>query len=255
MKKRLNLTSDVCPLCQGHGSYIKMSDGRDVGVICECRIREIGTQKLKFANIPEEFRSIKVNDYKYSFYQEVEAQAIAKSAKLTVFNYISSFERFQAIGKGLYFYSLEKGSGKTMLAAALANALVSIYRVDARFITTIDLLSEIKKTYSKDSTLCESEILNAISKVAVLILDDIGTEKQSDWVNETLYNILNARMTGKLITIFTSNIHNTKLKHDDRIKSRIEKMAIPVQMPEESIRKQQASKENEELMKELLGMG
>lgn len=169
-----------------------------------------------------------------------------------VANYIYNFEKYNALGKGLYFYSHEKGSGKTLLALALGNALMNVHKATVRFITTVELFTEIRKTYEKDSMFKESQLLDSLKQVQVLILDDIGTEKKSDWVNEMLYQTLNTRMTSKVITIFTSNVHVSKLKHDERIISRIEAMAIPIQMPEVSIRKNMAISENEELVKALL---
>ena len=207
---------------------------------------------LKFANIPPEFEGVKVDDFNCTIYTTSNAINIATAARKITKNYILNFEQFKETGKGLYYYSKEKGSGKTMLALALGNALINMYKVNVKFVTTPDLFAEIKRTYDKTSEFKESELLDSLKSVQVLILDDIGTEKQGGWVNEILYQILNTRMTSKLITIFTSNVHMSQLKHDERIKSRIEKMSYPVQMPEESIRKQIAMKENAEMVKVLL---
>lgn len=207
---------------------------------------------LKFANIPTEFIGVKVNDFNCMLYTTTKAINVATAARKATKNYILEFEKYNAEGKGLYYYSNEKGSGKTMLALALGNALMSIYSMSVKFVTTLDLFAEIKKTYDKNSEFKESELLDSLKQVQVLILDDIGTEKQGGWVNEILYQILNTRMASKLVTIFTSNVHLSQLKHDERIKSRIEKMSFPVQMPEESIRRQIANRENEEMAAALL---
>lgn len=207
---------------------------------------------LTFANIPQEFKDIKVNDFDNEIYTSIEALNIASAARRMAKNYVIKFNTFKEQGKGLYFYSQTKGSGKTMLAIAIGNALINMYSIQVKFLTTPDLFSEIKKTFDSKSEYKESELLESIRSVEVLILDDIGTEKQGGWVNEILYKILNHRMTANLVTIFTSNVHISKLQHDERITSRIEKMALPVQMPEESIRKRLAHKENEELVNLLL---
>lgn len=223
---------------------------------CKCveqAIKEVKLAKtLSFASIPCEFTGVKVNDFDSMIYTTSNAVNIATAARKICKNYILEFKKFQDNGKGLYFYSREKGSGKTMLALALGNALINMYNTSVKFVTTPELFAEIKKTYDKSSEFKESELLDSLKQVPVLILDDIGTEKQSGWVNDILYQILNTRMTAKLVTIFTSNVHISQLAHDDRIKSRIEKMSFPVQMPEESIRKQIAVKENEEMAKSLL---
>lgn len=242
--------------CDGSGTIVTVKDGVVYASICECVEEEQKKLKqekmLKFADIPPEFIGIKVNNFKNEIYTSIEALDLAAAAKRMTVNYVMNFEKFKEEGKGLYYYSKEKGSGKTMLAIALGNALINMHSVMVKFLTTPDLLSEIKKTYDRGSEYKESELLESLKQVEVLILDDIGIEKQSGWMNEILYKILNHRMTSKLITIFTSNVHITQLEHDERIKSRIEKMALPVQMPEESIRKQLAQRENDEMVKLLL---
>lgn len=231
-------------------------DGLTYAKNCKCveqAIKEAKLEKtLSFASIPSEFTGVKVNDFDCMVYTTSNAVNIATAARKIAKNYILEFKKFQDNGKGLYFYSKEKGSGKTMLALALGNALINMCNTSVKFVTTPELFAEIKKTYDKSSEFKESELLDSLKQVPVLILDDIGTEKQSGWVNDILYQILNTRMTAKLVTIFTSNVHISQLAHDERIKSRIEKMSFPVQMPEESIRKQIATKENEDMAKVLL---
>lgn len=233
-----------------------MEDGLTYAKNCKCVEQAIIEAKmakaLSFANIPLEFSGVKVNEFNCSMYTTNNAVNTATAARKITKNYILEFEKYRAVGKGLYYYSKEKGSGKTMLALALGNALMNMYSMSVKFVTTPDLFSEIKRTYDKNSEFKESELLDSLKQVQVLILDDIGTEKQSGWVNEILYQVLNTRMTSKLVTIFTSNVHISQLKHDERIRSRIDKMSYPVQMPEESIRKQLADKENEEMAKSLL---
>lgn len=224
---------------------------------CKCVEQAIKEAKLaktlSFANIPSEFTGVKVNDFDCMMYTTEHAINTATVARKITKNYILEFEKFRGSGKGLYYYSQEKGSGKTMLALALGNALMNMHSMSVKFVTTPELFTEIKKTYDKNSEFRESQLIDSLKDVQVLILDDIGTEKMSGWVNEILYQILNTRMTAKLVTIFTSNVHMSQLKHDDRIKSRIDKMSYPVQMPEESIRKQLANRENEEMTAILLG--
>ena len=72
------------------------------------------------------------------------------------------------------------------------------------------------------------------------------------WPNEEDIQALH-RMTKKQITLFTSNVKIEDLKHDDRIKNRIEKMAIPIHLPDESVRSTISKKENEELVEVLYG--
>lgn len=203
-------------------------------------------KRLRFANIPEEFKDLTVNSFRTDWYKTEISQARAIRAKRAAMNFIKEFETFRDKGKGLYFYSYVKGSGKTRLAVSIGNALISVHKVGVKFITTIDLLNEIKRTWDKESKYSQSELLDAINNIQVLILDDIGVESPKDWVSEVMYSILDNRMTKKKITIFTSNAKVEELRHEDRIKSRIDKMAFPIYLPDESIRADIARKENEE---------
>lgn len=235
--------------CDNSGIFI---NEKGYAEFCECRADQILESKLQFANIPEEFKDLKVKDFDLNLYSgsEKERAYIARNA---VINYIQNYQEFKDKGKGLYLYSQTKGSGKTRLVASLGNALVSTYKERVRFITTLDLLDEIKSTYNRDSALSENDLINAIKEVDVLILDDIGVEGDTPWVQEKLYSILNGRMISNKITIFTSNSRVEELKQDDRIKNRLEKMAIPIKMPEESIRTRLAKSENKELQNILFG--
>lgn len=235
--------------CDGSGVYV---NEKGCAEFCKCREDAILESKLEFAKIPEEFKNLKVADFDTSLYSGKEKHT-ANMARKAIVQYIKNYEEFKGKGKGLYLYSNTKGSGKTRLVASLGNALVSTYKERVRFITTLDLLDEIKATYNRESALSENEILSAIKEVDVLILDDIGVEGDSPWVQEKLYSILNGRMINNLVTIFTSNSRVEELKQDERIKNRLEKMAIPIKMPEQSIRTRLAKEENEELQSLLYG--
>lgn len=86
----------------------------------------------------------------------------------------------------------------------------------------------------------------------MLVIDDIGVERPSAWVNEKFYEIINGRMVEMRITFFTSNCEIENLLLDERIKNRIIKMALPVPFPEESVRTLLARAEKSELYKVLL---
>lgn len=245
------LTSS-CPYGKCDGSGIILNAENNTATMCKCHYDQITNKKLQFANIPEEFIDLTVNSFEINVYSTEEYRAKAATAKKIAVNFIKNYERFKEEGKGLYFYSEIKGSGKTRLMASIGNALIKTKRIGVRYVTTIDLLNEIKRTFNKDSEMSESQLIDAIKEVEVLILDDVGVEDPSPWVKTTFYSILNGRMISKKVTLFTSNSTIGELRHDDRIRNRIEKMAIPVHFPEESIRSKLAKSENEELQRLLL---
>jgi DNA replication protein DnaC len=96
------------------------------------------------------------------------------------------------------------------------------------FISTPELFHKIKTSYNHmagDET--EDELINYYSRVHLLVLDDIGVDKATDWVLQTLYLIINRRYEAMKKTIFTSNLSLEALAAslgDDRITSRIARM-------------------------------
>lgn len=210
---------------------------------------------LNCSKTPEIFKNITLNNFKIDIYTAKEEQITALLAKRAAYNFVLHFEEFKSKGKGLYFYSQNKGTGKTMLAVASANSIIKKYRLPLKFISSLDLLDDIKKTYNESSKFTESDLINCYRNIDVLTIDDIGIERQTSWVNDKLYSILNYRMENKKVTLFTSNCKVDELNLDERIVSRIKIMAIPVKLPEESIRNHNADDDNLYFEKILYGQG
>ncbi len=252
-----NSTSDsVCPICNGKGFVItwqKDERGNLTEYARRCQCQDKAEQlKLKgTSGIPAEYEKCTVRSFDISLYNDTET---AKKIKHAAGEYINHFQQFREQGKGLYFYSRAKGSGKTRLACSLGNAVIATNTMRVSYIKTIELLSMIKDTYNKkDTEITEKEVLGSIKKAPFLIVDDIGTEKTSEWVNSIFLEILDYRISHLLVTIFTSNVPQSDLKLDERIVDRIIKMSIEIHFPEESIRRKKANTECSELLK-ILGI-
>lgn len=232
---------------------------------CKC-LPEI---KLKnrggLAKIPEEFRGLTIKSFDLNRYDSGERQRLAAIAKQAAGKYVMKFEELQKQhpGKGIYFWSRTKGSGKTRLAASIANALIQTHMqkdeyIDVKYTVVLDLIESIKSSFDKENKLNKSEIMNDVENAQVLVLDDIGVESDTPFVNQTIYKLLNHRMTKNLPTIFTSNIPVEELDErysldGGRISSRIEKMAFPIALPEQSVRSEMAKEENSDFGNMLLG--
>ena len=248
-----------CEKCRDTGwEMVKEPDGHEFCRECSCgylqRYRLNG--RLKFATIPKEFEGQTVDNFQTDCYSTAANRELAAMAQTIAKRYVEKFDEIQETGKGLYFYSRVKGSGKTRLAVSVANDLIEKKFIQAKFATTIQILDQIKATWGGISKNEESEqkLIHDIVSVPVLVIDDIGVEAVKDWINERFYNILNGRMIEKRVTIFTSNCKIEELNFDDRITNRIVKMALPVQFPDESIRTAIARKENDDLLDRLLGV-
>lgn len=236
--------------CDGSG-YIREIDetGISRARICRCaKVRSL----MAASDIPAEFRGATVSSFETDVYNGGEARKAARNVKKIAIQYVKRFPEMRELGKGLYLYSAARGSGKTRLAASIGGAIITRHVTAVRFMTCVGLLDAIKGTFDNKTGETKTDILNRAKEIAVLILDDIGTEKPSAFVGETLYGVVNERMSAKRVTIFTSNCQIEDLRHDDRIISRIQKMALSVSFPEQSIRAELASRENEEILRSLL---
>lgn len=196
--------------------------------------------------MPFEYLDKRANDFKWDVYEG----KVSEETKNIVNAFVIKFETFRKSGKGVYIYSNTKGSGKTLLTCCLLNEIVERYGIGAKFINILDYLDLTKKGYSSAS---DKEERDSISRTSLLVLDDMGVEGVSkDWINTTLYQLINFRYSNNLITIITSNVAIEELKVDDRIKDRINAMCIPIHMPEVSIRRKESSRENAEFLKSIM---
>lgn len=131
-------------------------------------------------------------------------------------------------GKGLYLHSVGTGNGKTTWACKMVNAyfrkivFTSSLEYEGFYINTPTFLEELRASYDEKSAEF-SKKMYMVMNCKLLVIDDIGSEKPSDWVTERLYTIINNRITNGLATIYTSNVSleslETALGH--RIASRI----------------------------------
>jgi DNA replication protein DnaC len=97
------------------------------------------------------------------------------------------------------------GVGKTHLATAIILALIKKKGVSCLFYDFRDLLKEIQDSYNPVSQTSELRVLAPVYEAEVLVLDELGASKPTDWVRDTMTQIINKRYNEKKVTIFTSN--------------------------------------------------
>lgn len=98
------------------------------------------------------------------------------------------------------------GTGKTGLAVSVLKRFIHGWREPALFVTVPELLDIIRAGYDKARPSGERDLLREAKTVPLLVLDDLGAERVTDWVQERLFVIINARHDEELATIFTSNL-------------------------------------------------
>ena len=115
-------------------------------------------------------------------------------------------------GRNGLFITGPKGTGKTHLAAAVANQLMQ-EGIGVVCMTMIDLLERIKETYAqrRQWEASEGDVLNTYKEVPLLIIDDMGKEPPTEWAVSKIYTIINARYEAYLPTIVTTNYSDSEL--------------------------------------------
>lgn len=117
--------------------------------------------------------------------------------------YLKNWDENRESGRGLFFCG-DVGTGKTHLAVAVMNELMQKKRVPALFVTVPELLDNLRGTYNDPGRNLD-DWMNAVKNADFLVLDDLGSERPTDWVQERLFVIINHRYRETLPTIFTSN--------------------------------------------------
>lgn len=151
--------------------------------------------------------------------------------------FVRAFAERQAAGEGLLFTG-PFGSGKTRLAAAVLNEVQERYQEGVRGEVVPELLQRLRTTYDPQSADSEDRVLQPLLRASLLLLDDIGAERVSEWVQERLFLVIDHRYRRRLPTLFTTNLHPEDLEErlGGRIVSRIVGMARLVRLSSEDYR-------------------
>ena len=146
-----------------------------------------------------------------------------------------NFDRTLSNRNGLYLYG-ECGTGKTYVFYAMQKVAIA-NELKFKIFNATTLLNKIRSGFNKNS---ENEyFLEDISETkGVLAIDDIGSEKLTDWAGETFYSIINTRYEKMLPTFFSSNLSLPELadKMGDRIASRIAEMCQIIKLSGKDLR-------------------
>ena len=245
--------SEICPICHGDEWVLEIVDGKEVAKPCTCRAKAIQKRRMAFAELPAGLSDLHLASFSISVYKSDVSRQKARIACQIVKEYLDMFEDAKRNGMGLYICSETKGSGKTRMAASIANDLMEKHDTQVKFSTSMRILTEIRRSYEPGTAMTESQLLSALSTTEVLIIDDFGTERVTDWVKDKFYEIINNRYVDKKVTIFTSNEPIEDLKYDDRITNRIKEMCYQVNFPEESVRDHIADKNMQDMMEKVTG--
>ena len=117
----------MCPLCNGTEWILTEKDGITTAVECKCRERAAMSRRLRFADIPEAFRGMDLKTFRTDVYRQPDSKKTVADACRIIKVYLDDFGSQRDQGMGLFIWSRTKGSGKTRIAAGIANELMKSY--------------------------------------------------------------------------------------------------------------------------------
>ena len=192
-------TGEVCKQpSQGMIPVVEVHDGRFCYALRRCRHERSRLARLRIsrlfasARIPRAYEGDTFADYAVTAANRDAVDA----AHMMVADEI----------KGLFLHG-EKGTGKTKLAAIIANERAGVGK-PVLFASVPDLMADIRRSFKDGTT---SEAVQAVKNTPFLVLDDLGAEKMTEWVGEQLFCIVNHRYNECLQTVVTSNYNPTQI--------------------------------------------
>lgn len=225
---------EVCNFCFGAGMEVVAGKGARR---CRCRTRDVQARLIETARIPRRYVDCSLTNYR---------PAGENATQLRAFQYAwRMVHEYPAIERGLLFMGTV-GVGKTHLSVAILRELVEKKGVPCLFYEFGALLKDIQNAYNPISQTSELKVLGPIFEAEVLVLDELGASKPTDWVRDTMMQIINARYNEKKLTIFTTNYSDERRSLKDetleerigvRLRSRLYEMCKTVIMEGEDYRR------------------
>jgi DNA replication protein DnaC len=189
--------TDRCPydLCDGSGFVF--DDESNTAFDCRCRRQRVAQAKARSlsAVIPRRYRDVGFDRWPVT---EIEPQAVVATAR----RFADTIEAQLDSGRGLWFMG-GPGTGKTTLAMLVSKGALQTGRSVAIY-SLPRLLNEIRDTHRAARS--HVDLLDRLTAVDLLHIDDVGAERTTDWVLEELYSIVNARYQDERSMVITTNI-------------------------------------------------
>ena len=201
---------------------------------CACR-----TARLRLEATKKVFKNSCIpRKYMWKFHEDFEiVNEIAEKLINTATSIREDIRKRHSI-KGYYLWG-STGGGKTLLACIILQELMLKYALGGRFVDiSRQFFQRLRRSYDSTDEAYGTggRILDELIEVPFLVIDDFGTQRNTEWESEMLYNLLDSRYEQERLTIMTSNLHISKFKDvaHGRIYSRIKEMCeiINVNLPD-----------------------
>ena len=196
---------ESCPHCEGQGMRIvEDARGRRSAVPCVCRAQRRSRRVLTQARIPRRYEHCTLDSFEPA-YAGGGNRSLSR-ALMAARKFVADYP-IDTDGTGLLLTG-SIGVGKTHLAVGILQALVEERGASGLFYDYRELLKQVQNSYNPRVAATELEILAPVFDAEVLVLDEIGASKPTDWVWDTVAHILNTRYNDKRTTLITTNYPN-----------------------------------------------
>ena len=186
----------VCHSCHGTGMEVVPGKGARR---CRCRAQDQQRRLFEAARIPRRYQECSLSNFTPEKNNGSQLRAFGYAHRLV--------SEYPAVDRGLLFAG-PCGVGKTHLAVAVLRGLIE-KGVPCLFYEISELLKAIQDSYASASQTSESQVLNPIYEGEVLVLDELGAMKPTDWVRDTMMQVIGRRYNDRKLTIFTTNYLDT----------------------------------------------
>ncbi|MFW6159604.1 MAG: ATP-binding protein [Acidobacteriota bacterium] len=198
-------TRKECSRCGGTGWVLEEKEGLRVARRCRCFTDKRKEVLLKQASIPRRYEYCSLDNFEEHHPSHRRALKIARKF----------VKDFPVLNSGILLLG-SPGVGKTHLSVGIIKELIKEKKTSCYFCDFRELIHNIQASYSPDSPLSESEVLNPVFRADVLVLDELGAKRTTAWVEEMVFYIINHRYINKKLTIFTSNYPDKEEDVEDR---------------------------------------
>ena len=214
----------ICPHCHNSGWIMEEENGIETVRRCICYQTKRKKKLFDAARIPFRYKHCTLDNFEIMPKGKMPPQPHGTNqVSLGMIKEMAEqfVRKYPLVDQEGFLFMGRCGVGKTHLAVAIIQELIQKKGVPCVFYDFRDLLSEIKSTYTTNSSISESAVLSPVLQKEVLVLDELGAQKVTEWMRDMLTYIINQRYNEKRPTIITSNWMDDADEEEDTLTARI----------------------------------